>query len=46
MKKPNEKIKSKSKSQPKYKLPLPNYINIPNTKNKEINTIKKYDIHK
>ena len=46
MKKPSEKIKSKSKSQTKYKLPLPNYINIPNTKNKEINTIKKYDIHK
>ena len=46
MKKPSEKLKSKSKSQTKYKLPLPNYINIPNTKNKDINTIKKYDIHK
>ena len=45
MKKPNEKIKSKSKSQPKYKLPLPNYINIPNNKN-NINNIKKYDKHK
>ena len=46
MKKPSEKLKSKSKSQTKYKLPLPNYINIPNNKNKDINTIKKYDIHK
>ena len=46
MKKPNEKIKTKSKSQRKYKLPLPNYINIPKNKNNNINTIKKYDIHK
>ena len=46
MKKPNEKIKTKSKSQTKYKLPLPNYINIPKNKNNNINTIKKYDIHK
>ena len=46
MKKPNEKIKTKSKSQTKYKLPLPNYINIPKNKSTNINTIKKYDIHK
>ena len=46
MKKPNKKIKSKSKSQPKYKLPIPNYINIPNNENNKINSIKKYDKHK
>ena len=46
MKKQNEKIKTKSKSQTKYKLPLQNYINIPKNKNNNINTIKKYDIHK
>ena len=46
MKKPNKKIKSKSKSQPKYKLPIPNYINIPNNENNKINTIKEYDKHK
>ena len=46
MKKINQNKKPKSKSLTKYKLPVPNYIDVPNTDNNKINNIKKFDINK
>ena len=46
MKKINQNKKPKSKSLTKYKLPIPNYIDVPNTDNNKINNIKKFDINK
>ena len=46
MKKINNKKVQENKCQNKNKIPLPNYIDIPNSNNNDINNIKKYDIHK